>query len=539
MDALNGTTKIVGMDTPVSRFGQYLTGPSLAGGLAIAFLVPFIYQIVYYRYFHPLKDFDGPFWGSVTRLWHTYQNIRGIELETYDRLLKEKNTNILRISPTELLIPSALSLPQIYHRQAVKTKWYVTGALGPGESVFNMQQHSHHAHFRRLIAGPYSMSKMVKNEPLIDDIIIAWIRKLNDMFAQQNKAFDMSRWATFAAFDVISLVGFGEAFGFVDTATDVDDLIEELHKGFFYFGIVGRMYPFVEFIKKTWLGRFLVSSEKDKGGMGFLIRWTNRIMKARQQELAEGGKDKGRVDLLQSFYEARDAQGQPLTEDHIRAECMLLFTAGADTTGTTMGAMMTYLLSNPTVYAKMVAEIDAAFDSGVLSTPVPAAAEVSKNCPYYVACVKESLRLCPSAPNIFPRLVQADHAPLVIDGKTIPVGTEVTSTAYMANRDPAVYGKDADEFRPERWLENNGEAGKVFDKYLATFGYGTRSCLGKDLAMIELMKTPLMFFRAFNPRLCLPSKETPSPKRILVGAMFYWDDIWMKLEKREIPGFTW
>lgn len=198
------------------------------------------------------------------------------------------------------MIPSALHLPQIYHRQAVKTKWYVTGALGPGESVFNMQPHSHHAHFRRLIAGPYSMSKMVKNEPLIDDIIIAWIRKLNDMFAQQNKAFDMSRWATFAAFDVISLVGFGEAFGFVDTATDVDDLIEELHKGFFYFGIVGRMYPFVEFIKKTWFGRFLVSNEKDKGGMGFLIRWTNRIMKARQKELAEG-KDHGRVDLLQSY----------------------------------------------------------------------------------------------------------------------------------------------------------------------------------------------------------------------------------------------
>lgn len=92
MDALNGTTKIVEIDSPVSRFGPYLTGPNLAGGLAIAFLVQFIYQIVYYRYFHPLKDFDGPFWGSVTRLWHTYQNIRGIELETYDRLLKEKNS---------------------------------------------------------------------------------------------------------------------------------------------------------------------------------------------------------------------------------------------------------------------------------------------------------------------------------------------------------------------------------------------------------------------------------------------------------------
>lgn len=28
-----------------------------------------VYQIVYYRYFHPLSKFPGPFWGSVTRLW--------------------------------------------------------------------------------------------------------------------------------------------------------------------------------------------------------------------------------------------------------------------------------------------------------------------------------------------------------------------------------------------------------------------------------------------------------------------------------------
>jgi cytochrome P450 len=171
---------------------------------------------------------------------------------------------------------------------------------------------------------------------------------------------------------------------------------------------------------------------------------------------------------------------------------MLLFTAGADTTGTTMGAMMNYMLGSPIVYGKMLAEIDSAFERGVLSKPIPTSIEVSKNCPYYVACVKESLRLCPSAPNIFPRLVQADHAPLVIDGKTIPVGTEITSTAYMANRDPELYGEDANEFRPDRWLEEDGEKGKLFDKYLATFGFGTRGCLGKELAMMELMKTPLM-----------------------------------------------
>ena len=33
------------------------------------FVARVVYQIVYYRYFHPLSKFPGPFWGSVTRLW--------------------------------------------------------------------------------------------------------------------------------------------------------------------------------------------------------------------------------------------------------------------------------------------------------------------------------------------------------------------------------------------------------------------------------------------------------------------------------------
>jgi hypothetical protein len=33
------------------------------------FVACVVYQIVYYRYFHPLSKFPGPFWGSVTRLW--------------------------------------------------------------------------------------------------------------------------------------------------------------------------------------------------------------------------------------------------------------------------------------------------------------------------------------------------------------------------------------------------------------------------------------------------------------------------------------
>lgn len=43
------------------------------------------YQIIYYRFFHPLAAFPGPFWASVTRLWIAKQNLQETEyLTVYD-----------------------------------------------------------------------------------------------------------------------------------------------------------------------------------------------------------------------------------------------------------------------------------------------------------------------------------------------------------------------------------------------------------------------------------------------------------------------
>lgn len=39
-----------------------------------------VYQIVYYRFFHPLRKFPGPWWASVTRLWIAYHNVKEDEL---------------------------------------------------------------------------------------------------------------------------------------------------------------------------------------------------------------------------------------------------------------------------------------------------------------------------------------------------------------------------------------------------------------------------------------------------------------------------
>ena len=187
---------------------------------------------------------------------------------------------------------------------------------------------------------------------------------------------------------------------------------------------------------------------------------------------------------LNSILSATNADGSLMTIEEVKTEAFVLMVAAADTSSAFLGPFVNHVIQNPKVNAKLVQEIQAVESAGKLSSPVPTVDETNEM-PFLIACVKETLRFSPSTPFILPRYVS--HGGMEVNGYWVPEGTEIGANPYIVHRDTATFGEDAHLFRPERWLESEDRA-KEMDRYILTWGYGTRICLGKNIAQMVIQK---------------------------------------------------
>ena len=194
-----------------------------------------------------------------------------------------------------------------------------------------------------------------------------------------------------------------------------------------------------------------------------------------------------------SLLQAKNADGSYMTIEEIKTECFILMVAASDTTAAFICPFVNNVAQDIRVYSKLRAEIEHFEQRDLLSSPVVKFDETNAM-PYFMACVKETLRYSPSTPMIMPRYVSQNG--MELNGIWVPERTEVGANPYVIHRNTAVFGEDADLFRPERWLEND-ERTKTMDKYLMSWGYGTRTCLGKNIAQLETQKLCLQVCTSF------------------------------------------
>jgi cytochrome P450 len=136
----------------------------------------------------------------------------------------------------------------------------------------------------------------------------------------------------------------------------------------------------------------------------------------------------------------------------------------------------------PDVQRRAQAELDAVVGRGRLPTFADAPC-----LPYVQAVIREVLRWRPASPLGLPHATNEDDW---YEGMFIPKGTVCISNIWHCNHDRAVFGDDADEFRPDRHLDEHGEllqgALETKRQGYVSFGFGRRICVAKNLAIDSL-----------------------------------------------------
>ncbi|KAI3852244.1 hypothetical protein MKW92_028907 [Papaver armeniacum] len=155
------------------------------------------------------------------------------------------------------------------------------------------------------------------------------------------------------------------------------------------------------------------------------------------------------------------------------------------------------ICNNPRVETKLLEELRTVVHSkkknvidGVLNTEKETGIYVFdpedlKELVYLHACLIESLRLYPPGYINHKSVVENDVLP---DGVRVRKGTKCILSIYAVARMEWIWGKDCKEYRPERWIDNEGKFKTELMSNFFIFNVGPRTCLGKDIAF-SLMKS--------------------------------------------------
>lgn len=184
--------------------------------------------------------------------------------------------------------------------------------------------------------------------------------------------------------------------------------------------------------------------------------------------------------------------------------------AGRDTTAQALSWFFYCLDRNPRVASKIRDElrdkIPELFDG---RDRAPTMEQVGRLV-YLEAALRETLRLYPSVPI---SSKDANRDVILSDGTPVRAGTTVLLTFYAMGRNPHVWGPDAAEYKPERWLETvpgskepRVKSESAF-KFIA-FNAGPRTCLGMNLAMLEMKITVAALLSRFHVALTRPEDVT-------------------------------
>ncbi|KAH8101251.1 cytochrome P450 [Cristinia sonorae] len=441
---------------------------------------------------HHLSDRHG--WGFLDRL-ETYNGMARVDGLFGNKLLY-------------VFDPTALQHIIIKDQQSYDpARWIATilnFTLGPGLlGIYG----DHHRKQRKLLNPVFSIAHMRNITPVFYQVAY----RLRDAIAAEvndsPKEVDILNWMGRAALELIGQGGLGHSFDRLteNTPNVYGDALKALFPTILGLGWLRFLAHHVKFISRLSFARTIVENVRIERVQNLvkvtdtMDKMTTKILEEKRAALAAGDET-----LEEQIGQGKDIimkanmlvpEGEKLSEEELKGQmCTLLF-AATDTTSGALTQILQLLAEHPDVQERLRAEIIGAYQDG----EVPY--DILVGLPYLDAICRETLRLYPPVSTVFRQANQATVLPLSEpirgnDGKLlneIPIakGTITIVAIRSCNRNKALWGEDALEWKPERWLSplpgalTDARIPGVYSNLMSFLG-GGRSCIGIKFSQLEM-----------------------------------------------------
>jgi len=390
-----------------------------------------------------------------------------------------------------------------------------------GDGLFAAEGEEHRKQ-RKMLNPVFSAKHLREIVPIFLDVAYELRAVISNKIKSGVEEIDMLDWMKRTALELIGRAGLGHSFDVMQDGSidEYGSSIKSLFPILYDFAMFLAAIPHLMKIGSPSFRRFAVEMSPSRGirqikeKVDIMEKTSKRIY---QQKLAAlhqgdevlakqigGGKDIMSLLLKENLMASEEDR---LSVSQVLGQMSTLIFAAMDTTSSALSRILYILATNPEAQNKLRKEVREAHVLGEFSY------DTLDKLPYLEAICRETLRLHPPNAMIHRRSTQDSVLPLSMpvrgrDGSSIteiPVlgGTPVTVSLLSLNRNKVLWGDDAYEWKPERWLKPLPAAitdSKIPGVYsnIMTFWGGPRGCIGFKFSLLEMKVVLAVLVESFR-----------------------------------------
>ncbi|KAL9036351.1 MAG: hypothetical protein Q9214_006176 [Letrouitia sp. 1 TL-2023] len=390
------------------------------------------------------------------------------------------------------------------------------------DTVLTLLDEDLHQAQRAKLANSYNGRNNPRQEAIVDEHISKFIELIRSKYVSNSKdykPFDLGVATTILAVDMASELAFGHPIQDTQSCDkDLTGYLSGMSQSLPVMQVLLAFPSLIYFSTSKFCSKIVDKSKNTKQGLGYIYGF------ARDRTKERFGENKiVNTDILGGMV----TRGMSMEE--AESESLLAAMAGADPVGTAIRVNLLYIFTNFRVHATLLTEIRT---HGLLPSASSTACiryQTIRSLPYLSAIIKESFCIFPPFVGLMEKVVPQTGA-YTPDNRYLPPGTLVGVNMRALLRDEDVFGVDAECFRPERWLEARDEEKARMERSLElVFSGGRYTCLGKEVAIMEIYKVVVEVVRRFEMEIVDPTRVWES---VAMG-IFVQRGMWVRFTERK------